>query len=1356
MKKINYTKYNSGDILPASKMNEIQECIIQGESDKESLQTQIEDLEKKIINNNEGYIFSDQFYTDDNNYVAIGNRTEDVEIDLEELFTNGIVSIKTPDDTTAKISWYGTRDTANITSRLFTQIFASMSGKIVSLPKGVEYTNSLDISKYDSIDIFSLHNGEYVDKDGNVYTYKNVNSLADGTTNAKWSAMGRGSDGKSLSTPTDNLTAICFRRDATCYDDYSSIITQWGESTNKAGEKYFQFRSTGYGFERKLSSWGILLDFKYPKTTSEVPFCYASFPDANGQIVTFDPISYDEFLTTTKINVCTMRYSSDSRGVLFYFKPDTSYGYNVSSGVLNIRTTKIENAWIVIKRADVAYEKTINNTLPVYAGGSIVFVPDENMSEHASIPTIKLNTKHYVIEEEAAFKEIKFGESISSCSGVINYSVVASKSTNLGDAIATNGIMSENRTDVFPSIIGTKISILCTDGQTIHTEELFSNGDLVEDQDENSYNKKFSDEIILNSDWVYAVNRIGTTNGCVYEFRIPLSALNSDEKPKEATSSEISSLLTSSFTVKSENTIRNQTTFSYNEYGMSYSYSNKNDYFTILIAQNYVTATIAETKKAVDNSNIKIKYPLSNVVKKYNVNKIFLKENDRLFYNQLPNYNGCSKINVRVPKNTNARLDQIKPIIEDINDLNYRVEHVVSVVSSSKIGVGDGKTDDTNAIQTAISSCVQDIGVVNEIVLEAGIYKISEPIIINKQNIIIRGNGEVIIEGVDNNYKYPLFVVQANDVKIDNIKFYLSYEDDDPQYTNGYNKNTDTDPGISTDIKEGLHCGIWLDAGNGYNYAKNNQAINEYLGFYRTEITNCTFIGGFRYSVKKIERSYGIYAPNKGFQNFSVMKNISCYNLYCGIRLGKCINSADVDFKFDYDVNHRGGTTSENYGGCRFGMITYSSYTRISCFGQLVGGDHMPPIYYDSDGKEHFMSDCTKVRKQLYDKTTKELVDVYTDDGWANGILTYRKVSEVGIAVFGQNNYIVSMVFDPQRSDNGCYYYGTSSKYNETFATSLIQNNLYGANETTYINEIYTRDVVVDGVTYEERVSYDVHQVIFTNIGLHNHFSEQSIENRDISFVGDFGVFGRDDDGSFVINNAKPFGMQDNFLSFVDKWGSVSVKQGDTVISSFATKNKNGTDIDVNNIGYIFDTNCNLYNGFATGITFKEVPTEDNPIIIDIDFGGNYTSISSGFIQFNQYIAKKMKICLIDASGAERYEQSLMNNHNAIVYYKPYNIVNNGRLIGSSCKGMRIKIYEGMKWTTADSNGVTNSNGKVGLSYIYMFNANNGGMSFVPRTGGKIYGNIEPEGIVLSSTDGTKKFKLSIDNSGTLSCVEVK
>lgn len=1278
------------------------------------------------VKNSANYIFSDQFKTDEN-YVAIDGANETVKLDLVDIFNGNSYTVATPSDTEACITYQGDGDTAMLDTGTSTQIISSKSGKLVSLPFGVEYTQGMDVAEYDSVDILSLHKGEYVDKDGKLYTYKNKNALANATSAANFSAMGRDSNKAAIATPVDGLTAICFRRDATGYNAYSAIYNYWKENTDKNGLKYYQFRSTGYGFEKNNGSWSMLTDFIYPSNDGETAFCYASFPDNNGALVTFKPVDYTTFLNTTEENVCAMQYVSASKGVLFFFKPKAEYGYNVDGTTLKVGTTAVNNAWLVIKTREVEYEKTINNKIKTYAGGSLVFIPDENISSYASNPIMDLNTFHYGLEKPAEYTSFNINDIYEGKSGIVKYKVTAGLTQGLGKktidtATGGHGIISSARETPFPNVIGTKGVLLSSGGQQIQTEELFGYNDVYEEMTESYYLKKFSDYVTLSGDWLYSVTRIGSSNGALWEFRIPVSEL--EQTPAYNSSSTSACVLTSSFAVLSEDSIRAIDSFNYATYGMSFTYTESADYIRLLIAQNYLHDGVLQScKRAVDASQLTFKYLLAKYEYKYNVDKLFIENGERISFNLDDGKTNYKDISLSAPSNNKAAVDMLKPITTNINDLNYKIENIEAVTTVA-IGKGDGKTDDTAALQAAINSAKNSNGVVNSVIIPSGHYLISSPLIIATDNVTIRGEGEVVLEASATDYRLPLIVSMANDVTIENLTLKIGYNADDPQYTAGYNRLTDSDPPISHEASQGLHCGIWLDSANTYNSLVNNGEINPYLGYYRNKVKNCTIIGGYRYSVKKTERSYGIYNPDSGFQYFDRIENVNTYNLYCGIRLGDKASSCYVDFHFDSDINNRGGATSINRGGCRFGMISRASYGNIKCYGQSIGGDVMPPIYYDESGNELKMENCPKVRKQLTDISTGNLVEVYTDDGWTDSIMTYPTLSEVGMAIYGRNNYIYNMIYDAQRSSDGLIYFGVNSAYNEVYLPTGTNNDLYGANETTYLNEKYYRKVTVNNVEYYDVVRYDIHFQLFTDLGVHNCRSEKSIENRDYPFVGDMGTWARDDDGSRSNIFAKSYGMQDNFLSFVDRWGTVSVTQGETSITKFDSMDKLGNEIEVSSIGDIFATNSDKLKGFATGLTFKEIPTEENPITIDITFDDRYTAISSGFIQFNDYIAKSYSVALIGVDGIEKNESVVNNNHNAVVYYKPYNISNGSSLPSSTCKGIRIKIYEGMKWTTTDGNGISNPNGKVGISYIFMANANAGGKSYLPLGGGEIYGDL--------------------------------
>lgn len=96
--------------------------------------------------------------------------------------------------------------------------------------------------------------------------------------------------------------------------------------------------------------------------------------------------------------------------------------------------------------------------------------------------------------------------------------------------------------------------------------------------------------------------------------------------------------------------------------------------------------------------------------------------------------------------------------LNDVNDFTYTAQpaknaQVISVKDPAFGAVGDGTTDDTIAIQAAITYCQSDTqGATRQLHLPAGNYLITAPLVISKQFITISGDGmfqsRILFDGV--------------------------------------------------------------------------------------------------------------------------------------------------------------------------------------------------------------------------------------------------------------------------------------------------------------------------------------------------------------------------------------------------------------------------------------------------------------------------------------------------------------------------------------------------------------------------------------------------------------------------------
>lgn len=194
-------------------------------------------------------------------------------------------------------------------------------------------------------------------------------------------------------------------------------------------------------------------------------------------------------------------------------------------------------------------------------------------------------------------------------------------------------------------------------------------------------------------------------------------------------------------------------------------------------------------------------------------------------------------------------------------------------------------------------------------------------------------------------------------------------------------------------------------------------------------------------------------------------------------------------------------------------------------------------------------------------------------------------------------------------------------------------------------------------------------------------------------------------------------------------------------------KNKTVTDI-----SQLFRPECNIpLFGIGTGITFKQIPTHEHPIIIEIDFGKSIMGISSGIIRFNRFICAD--ICFSYFINDEwtpyfnRYEENMnaeffWNTYNFNGSHNARNIIDKVRIkLGGAYMPMlenEVKYNDGEISKTYPAGTRYNPDGYVGISKIFIADVNGGGRAFMTKSGGDVYGDLNAEG-QLESKSGIVK-----------------
>ena len=1364
--------------------------ISETESDLEQVTEAVSDLgdrigdaetEIEIIKNRpqSNHSFNRQFSVEDD-FVSVGNKKSEIVIALQDIITAGDDGYKVdlPSDDEAKITWRGKSDivvpTSTATSygsvsNKYGKIISSVSGTLISLPAGVDYSPGMDLNDYDTLTVFPLMRDEYVDKNGYSYRYGNrlvtsIESAAMRTSYYRW----LDADGNTQTySDCDDITLInLYYKDSGNYND-NSIWNQrtWNTGTGLNGNTYYIMNGqTQNKLEQFTTSWGLFPHIR-PSSNDEVPYFYVTVKQNDGSLIQLKTVSYTEFMLDTELNVATM----DANGRA-YLKPhpDLLFSLNGSNFICIDGKIAYKNIYALVKMEGSELHKSaepVENTIKTYANGKLIFIPYEGVSEYASAFDGSFYTKNYDILPEADYSDLQVGETYNGHEGLIKYRVIPATSTNIGTKYAPNGHITNTRTEPFPSVTGTKGTLRTSSGMTVEIPELFSYKTVFDECNETELVRRFSDEVLLTADMIYSYERIGSTNGAIIKMKIPIN----DAVPKANPATSPANILQSGFEVKSENDITAYTSFGYDKFAVAFTYDGTSNFAMLTIAQNY-GGGLAAYKQGLKLAQYKFRYELAEPKRKFNIDKLYIHRGDSVSFTNDTGYLSYKNIELRTPDNTEAALSMMDPLTTNVNDLNYRVENIEVSKDSGKIGRGDGVTDDTQAIQAAINQTASlNPAYAREVVLTAGVYRISSPLKMNVEHMTLRGEGEVILWATEDNYE-PIIRVMAGGCKIENIKIYLAKTNDDTNYTNtgkpyyGYLKSYKETAAANAE-GNGHYCGIYVDTGGVFG---DGEGV---YGFYNITVRDVTVQGAFRYSTKFIEKSYGIYFPKIGYCYFTTIDNCHFNSVMCGLYLGGG-QPSDVHCKFDvgediYGLGALGNANTfqhkncYNVMGCRYGVIAYSYGNTLRVDGQASGEDSMNPYIYDGDEREMPLDENTawveNTQAYRYNSTADEFeaIDGETVMGFPPEIGLWRKVTDAGVLMHGKGNVIEEMIFDHQRTTYGAIY--LTSKSSCCMYTSYSASGVaYGRTGLTWMRDMYIpieKDANGKYVKWALWRSRDTSENA-TDCGLNNRAINANMLINEHQF------------GSGMISSLDKYGLSlafprtidktDDVAAYADKTGYVrcyyvNANNDEEEITEFwrghPQKNKTVTDISP-----LFrpESNIPLF-GISTGITFKQIPTHEHPIIIEIDFGRSIMGISSGIIRFNRFICAD--ICFSFYINGEwtpyfnRYEE----NMNAEYFWNTYNfngthnarhLIDKVRIrLGNAYMPMlenAVNYNDGETSKTYPAGTRYNPDGYVGISKIFIADVNGGGRAFMTKSGGDIYGDINVDG-KLESKSGIVK-----------------
>lgn len=811
--------------------------------------------------------------------------------------------------------------------------------------------------------------------------------------------------------------------------------------------------------------------------------------------------------------------------------------------------------------------------------------------------------------------------------------------------------------------------------------------DVYDEYNNDYFIQRISDEFYPKSDYItedlIQINIKGT-NSCLFELRIPEKAFG-DQIPYKNSPTEYKPLVCPMSRTISEDHLLNSISEYNNYYGQYMSFAwheanpdgetdiEKSGYYSLYFGSRTDGSTKKNLIKKLFNSKWYIRYSLAEPIYKYNTGKVYIHTNDVISL-QDENDTFLADVNYfKTPDNICSQVVGIDSLTTDILDLNNRVENVE--IGDTTFGFPDGTTDNYDYI-TSLLDNNKNTGINKAINIPAGKYYISKPIVISNPHTTIEGNGQVILVCPNGQ---PGILVQANYTCISGITFWLS-------------KTEDT---ASAEVDNGLHSGIFIDAGK---------------GIYNTKILNCDFQGAYRLSTKNIERSYGIYfafakdsvyTPNEwGFSYFNIIDNCRFYSVYCGLYLPHGSQPAKVWFSFDrgdniYNIQGLTGTPCYNTLGTGYGCICEGSTNFIRFDGQFIGENHTNPtnpVFEIVDGVKKCIS------------------------------ATVNQLSVCAVKCSGGLNYIEGFSYDVQRCEKGYVWF--TQKTNNNIFSILNFGALYGSPISLTFNDTYT-------VYDEDNNSYEVmmtrnHPYITDESGLNTAALVPLRYQHDI-FLNSNNLTAISSDGTASESRfPRHYGMQDNALAYIPIWGGYG---NVPAVKCYKIQNDNEIELQVydddptlttsniTTINKIFEPYSDVDR--SKGITFNEIASESNPIYIDITFN-QVIKLERLFIRFNNFIPEEFIIYPITGFKTVQTSSHITirdNNQGQVDITTHHN--EHGYGSWAITTGIRIKFLKPL------SVGSYNPNKLIGISHIFGLASNYGGKSYLPRGGGDLYGDLK-------------------------------
>lgn len=304
-------------------------------------------------------------------------------------------------------------------------------------------------------------------------------------------------------------------------------------------------------------------------------------------------------------------------------------------------------------------------------------------------------------------------------------------------------------------------------------------------------------------------------------------------------------------------------------------------------------------------------------------------------------------------------------------------------------------------------------------------------------------------------------------------------------------------------------------------------------------------------------------------------------------------------------------------------------------------------------------------------------------------------LSKANVYCSGKFNTFTGHAYDNQRTLY-TYYFDTNSSYNtyDGLSGADVSNYDYMPNMwyDSYGEEVVGTDHSLEYFPYQFNVVYD--------LGSNNRSTLDIFAHGEDPVVG--GLLlppGLPDVAGTVKSTTKYYGMQDNAFANFHKWGTLTCNSGTVT----------GTIDDV----FSVDGGSELHRGFASGVTFVNVPSASSPITIIMDMSARPVSSQTKWgIQWNTFMPKKFKVYYSNDGTNWTTVSDIANNTQLNWWYRE-------KIVPVTLTYIKIEIIEG--YQTNDINPLA----KVGISHIWCHGGGHGGRAFLSQGGGQVYGDLD-------------------------------